>query len=281
MLFYTEKKQQINNPVNHKINTITLITTIQDSLPGILSKNCDDFPPMFHHTSTGKRAAFRIFKRASFTIESALVLPLFLLSSLALFSLLDFYRIYLDETISLCEKAKKTAACAYDPSNSSPLQKLYPDGYLTLSKVVTYRILYAPFPLPAIRVSCYSRVHLWCGYQGTEWDSDSISSYDDMVYVTDYESVYHTSSSCSHLSFQIDQKTLAAAQNSKNQNGAHYDPCEKCIGSGLPRHQVYLTQYGTAYHNSPNCSGLKRSIRLIPQSEVPNLHICSRCEKNS
>lgn len=107
MLFYTEKKQQINNPVNHKINTITLITTIQDSLPGILSKNCDDFPPMFHHTSTGKRAAFRIFKRASFTIESALVLPLFLLSSLALFSLLDFYRIYLDETISLCEKAKK------------------------------------------------------------------------------------------------------------------------------------------------------------------------------
>lgn len=281
MLFYTEKKQQITVPVNHKISNTTLITTIQDSLPGILSKNRDDSPPMLHHTSTGKRAAFHIFKKASFTIESSLVLPLFLLSSLALFSLLDFYRIYIEETISLCEKAKKAAACAYAPDNSSTLQELYPDGYLTLSKVVTYRIPYAPFPLPAIRVPCYSRVHLWCGYQGTEWDSDSISAYDEMVYVTDYESVYHTSSSCSHLSFQIEQKTLAAAQNSKNQSGARYAPCEKCIGSGLPHHQVYLTKHGTAYHNSPNCSGLKRSIRLIPQSEIPDLNICSRCRKNS
>ncbi|HIU74646.1 MAG TPA: hypothetical protein IAC62_02090 [Candidatus Pelethocola excrementipullorum] len=275
MPFYTEKNYLLEKQTSKNSPTIT-----RDSLPGILSQNNDELPPMAHHnSSTDRRAAFYIsLKKASFTVESAFILPLFLLACLAIFSMLDFYRIYVEESVALKENAKKAAMYAYLPGESGSPQGTSDDGYLTLSKMVTYRIPYAPFPLPELRIPCHARVHIWCGYLGNESTSESTGSEEGMVYVTDYESVYHTSSSCSHLDLHIYTETIAAAKKSRNVDGARYHPCEKCIGKGASHEYVYLSQRGTAYHNSLECSGLKRRIRLVSKDQISNLNICSRCQ---
>lgn len=298
MSFYTEKNEihRLHKPKRKQIISIT-----RDSLPGILPRFDDGPAPMAHHqTSTGKRIAFyistkrknllkhlkvlklfSIMRKASFTVESAFILPLFLLSCLAIFSMLDFHRIYIEESMKLRETAKKTAMLSYLPEAAGGLEKLYPDGYLTLSKLVTYQIPYSPFPLPKLQVPCHARVHIWCGYLGSENGSNNNDTGTEMVYVTDYESVYHTSSSCSHLDLHIYTETLSAAKKTTNIDGARYQPCEKCIGKGICHEYVYLSERGTAFHNSLECSGLKRSIHLVSKEQVADLGICSRCQANS
>lgn len=272
--FYTEKRYLV------QIQTKNSPTITRDSLPGVLTQNNDELPPMAHHnSSTDKRAAFYTsLRKASFTVESAFILPFFLLTCLAIFSMLNFYRVYIEESIALKDTAKKAAMYAYYPSESGLPQGASPDGYLTLSKMITYQIPYSPIPLPELRVPCHARVHIWCGYLGNGNTSEGNGSEGGMVYVTDYESVYHTSSSCSHLDLHIYTETLTEAKKAKNTDGAHYHPCEKCMGKGAYHEYVYLSQRGTAYHSSLECSGLKRRIRLVSRDQIGSLSICSRCQ---
>lgn len=272
MPFYTEKKEAMQ-----KRNYLP--STKKYSLPGIQSPNYDELTPRVHPTSTGRRAAFfSSLSHASFTVEAAFILPLFLLTCLSIFSMLDFYRIYVAESVALKEKAQKAAIHAYTPGKSEGLQELYPDGYLVLSKTVRYQIPYSPFPLPKIQVPCHARVHVWCGYMGEDVQSSGRSPDSEMVYVTDYESVYHISSGCTHLDLHIYTKTLNAALQSRNKDGVRYQPCDKCIGEGISHGYVYVTERGTAYHNNLECSGLKRRIRLIKLNDASAQNLCSRCQ---
>lgn len=275
MLFYTEKHSR-NRTAKILQYPYKYFIIIKDSLSNILQKHTGENSPISLRVSTGKRAAFYTLPKASFTVETAIVLPLFLLSVLALFSMLDFYRIYTEERMELIQKAKKTAVYAYMPGDSPSVSDLFPNGYVTLSKIVNYQIPFVPFPLPRLQIACHARVHAWCGYLGTEEEGAPQKS-KEMVYVTDYESVYHTDPSCSHLDLQIFESSLSEARKARNKNGARYAPCEKCIGSGNTHSLVYLSDHGTAYHNSPNCSGLKRTIHLIPLEDTGGLNICSRC----
>ncbi len=92
---------------------------------------------------------------------------------------------------------------------------------------------------------------------------------DEYVYVTDYESVYHTTRTCSYLTLQIQQASLTRAK----ELGLH--PCGFCGESCGD--VVYITEDGRSYHSDIHCSGLKRTVYRRKKSEVGNLKACSRC----
>lgn len=75
-----------------------------------------------------------------------------------------------------------------------------------------------------------------------------------MVYVTDYGTVYHRELSCRYLKLSIRQSGLSEVADLRNESGGKYYPCEKCWKEGAD--PVFLTDDGTRYHQSLNCSAM-------------------------
>ena len=103
----------------------------------------------------------------------------------------------------------------------------------------------------------------------TQNHEDTSEDFEEYVYVTDYESVYHITKTCSHLKLTIHQASHAYAE----KNGYH--PCGFCG----EKHEdiVYVTKEGDSYHSDMNCSGLKRTVHRKKKSEVQGLSACTRC----
>lgn len=97
------------------------------------------------------------------------------------------------------------------------------------------------------------------------------------VYVTPTGQVYHKSPECTYLKLSI--KKIAAQEiiNLRNENGGKYSLCEIC-GKGEDVFEFfYITDYGSRYHISINCSGLKRGILKIKSEDAAGYRPCSRC----
>lgn len=98
---------------------------------------------------------------------------------------------------------------------------------------------------------------------------------EEVVYVTDYGTVYHRRLNCRHLKLTIKQVSAAQVDGLRNENGGRYTPCERCFKGG--GQVVYITSVGNRYHESLNCSGLVRGIRTVLISETGGLPPCSVC----
>lgn len=112
----------------------------------------------------------------------------------------------------------------------------------------------------------------WIGNVSLEQNAQS----DDVwVYITPYGSVYHCDRTCRYLDLSIravSRNSLAALRNA---DGAIYRKCERCRDGG--NGTVYVTDYGTRYHSSLVCEGLKRTIYMVKLSQVGGKKACSKC----
>ena len=115
--------------------------------------------------------------------------------------------------------------------------------------------------------------HKWTGYGA------SVSNEDDerIVYIAEHGTVYHLSTTCSHINPSIKAVDAKEIDNERNQGGGIFKPCEKC----KPQKEgtLFITDYGEKYHSSLSCSGLKRNVRAVKLSEVSGMQCCKKCGK--
>lgn len=122
----------------------------------------------------------------------------------------------------------------------------------------------------------YNRVftRAWTGYDNAatalKGDAD-----EEIVFITPDGTVYHRSRACTYLKLSIVPVDMAFLEHERNEGGAKYYPCEEC--GGTQKSTVYITDYGTRYHSSLQCSKLKRTILAVPISQVGGRGACGKC----
>ena len=258
--------------------------------------------PKYRKEKKKKKAFLHISSKASYTLEMAVVLPL-----VAAFfvSILFFFRVLQVQTqvqAALNYASRKTAvqACVNDvPSPLLATAEVYfrkelkqyaeyqkyvapyaPGASLLMSNMegpeimlcadYTIRLPIALFQIKDVRITQRSVSRKWTGDRETWTETD-------YVYVTEHGTVYHRSRSCRYLDLSIRTAEYAEIGDLRNKSEHKYYACGQCAAKNKHLRQVYITDYGEVYHTSLSCSGLKRTVYLIPISEVGGKGPCSKC----
>lgn len=267
---------------------------------GSLEKNT----PLMTHRNFGRASL-----NASFTVEAALVLPVFLYLTVGTLSFITLMGRAGTLESAIQDTAKQMAVYSYAVKNNggeagslkggvsavyarSRLQK-YTKGlkgfHLSYSAflneneeidlVAAYRVS-SDMPLfsfgnPEILQRGFVRAWTGQDFRKKAGNGNGTTGSKESVYVTENGSVYHKNLNCTHLRLSIRQVSTGAAAGLRNRYGAKYYACSCCkSGTGST---VYITNTGNRYHVSLSCSGLKRTIRSISVSEADNLPPCSKC----
>jgi len=263
-----------------------------------------------HCERTSRCASF--LRKGSLTVEAALAFPLFLFGAIALLHLFLLTQLQAEVGRALTDTARELAqdACLTDLEEglsasviSSVYGKYQVNDYLK-GKAVTaileggsggvsllgsswdpqdskltlrasYRVILPP-GIPGfhkVRITQVKVVRGWTGFGGRQHTGGETG--EEVVYITDYGTVYHCSLDCRHLKLSVRQARLEETASLRNEGGGKYYPCERCWKSGSS--MVFLTEDGNRYHESLNCPGLSRGIHTVLRSEAGGRPPCSVC----
>jgi len=133
-----------------------------------------------------------------------------------------------------------------------------------------------PF-LPGIigRTECIqrSRVRAWTGFG---YDTEGEENKDtEIVYITEYGSVYHITKSCTYLDLSI--VSLPFVEVPVFYGGREYTECSLCMLDSLET--IYVTETGERFHWDLSCRTLRRRIYEVPIENAGGYRPCSRCGK--
>ncbi len=254
-----------------------------------------------------------LWQKGSLTAESAVVLPVFFLAVVCLVSMLDLYRTEILLQSALSEAAKELGMYAYcveddrdspvgavtqavciaygtkkvreelqdadligiDPKDMLLLESDYEEEMVSLKAVFFYRCPIPFFRSFPVKIQVLGQARAWTGYHGKKYGNGAA---EEIVYVTDWESVYHTSRDCTHIQLKIQAVSSLDAQERTNEYGNPYQPCGKCCSGGKVNGTVYITTSGDCYHSSRTCQGLTRHVHAVKKSETETMRICTRCK---
>ena len=150
-----------------------------------------------------------------------------------------------------------------------------PDSEGMIDLIVVYKMKnpFLPGNFAVVEYVQRSRIRAWTGYSYYEEGSEDESA--EIVYVTEYGSVYHVTRNCTHLDLSIictPYLGLPVIYNGKN-----YIECSFCMGGiGI---DIYVTETGDRFHWNISCRGLRRTIYEIPIEQAGEYRPCSRCGK--
>lgn len=119
------------------------------------------------------------------------------------------------------------------------------------------------------------------GAHPARWNNsnDNINN-DDVVFISKNASnsgVYHLSEFCTYLRHKLNEVTEKDAK--KEHTVCSY--CKLKFSDVKNKNKVYITQYGDSYHYSNNCPIIYAYIKKVLKSSVPDMHCCSKCDKES
>ena len=250
------------------------------------------FPPEDQRAS---RCAFKKekenWRRGSMTVEAALVFPFFLMAVVAFLYLFFLLELYTETGRMLTDQAKKQAVTAYltgggtgdgieDSLVSAGLSSLpgvkcrWDSDTSILTLQASHRVQLPPGLgwFHPVEITQKKTVRGWTGFSGRR--GSRAGQMEQVVYVTDYGTVYHRELGCRYLHVSVRQESLAHTESLRSNDGSRYYPCERCWKEGSSL--VYLTEEGNRYHQNLNCPGLSRGIRSVLLSETV-LPPCSLC----
>lgn len=261
--------------------------------------------------------SFSLLKKASLSIEAAFVVPLFLFGIITILSSVEVLRMQSNVTMALHQSGKELAiyGYAYDKLETGEAGKELLAGITTsinvthevkkelgkdaiakaienngvtcikseimkndmIDLVVAYQMtpIFSMVPIRSFTMANRCRMRAWTGYDNTKAIDNKNT--EEMVYITETGSVYHRNRNCSHLTLSIRTCSIDDVFDMRNEDGSKYYPCEEC--GYCAEGTVYITDSGNRYHSSITCSGLKRTIRAIPISQVGARTPCLRCGK--
>ncbi len=117
--------------------------------------------------------------------------------------------------------------------------------------------------------------HAWVGYDpGSHRGAGENQQF---VYIAETGTVYHLERDCTYLDLSVRSVDRGDLLSLRNEGGGNYYECEICGDKGGST--CYITNFGSRYHSSPVCSGLKRTVfRILLEKAVENKqHACSKC----
>ena len=283
---------------------------------GFLSK-CKD-----HLYLLGKMSLFTAFSgKGSITVETAAVLPLFLLCFLSLSVFFQTLHIQSRADLSLMQSAREMAVLQYGAETggtdrqevTAAVGTVYAQGKLLLTCSPTYQkqkgIVPAGMGMPVSRkqsgreestteqalIALQTRFQVkpifsltrgqliqgraagaarpWIGGTGVSGE-ERLSG--DMVYRTEYGTVYHTDPDCTYLQPSVSVCPARELGSRRNADGEIYRGCELCGAAQSVGGNVFITGTGNRYHTDLGCSALKRMIYSVPKEEAEGA-FCSKC----
>lgn len=247
--------------------------------------------------------------RGSITLEMVVVLPLFI--SFIVFFLFLFRVLFVQESMeeALVYASRTLAVTCYEecPQDQKSQAQLLAEARILLQKGLKehecpmhfirgnvagislltsqlagdHVILRASYEMkmPCVLLGDYCFHFTQC-VESRKWIGDvsleqNTQSDDTWVYITPYGSVYHCDRACRYLDLSIRAVSRSSLPTLRNADRAIYRKCERCHGKG--NGTVYVTDYGTRYHSSLACEGLKRTIYMVKLSQVGGQKACSKC----
>lgn len=207
-------------------------------------------------------------KKASLTVEAAMVLPLFFLTMVTMISFMDLYKLQTEHLSKLCQNAKDAGMYAYAVSGGTE--------EITLPDVYSYKPVAGIIPLPAKWNYNSVKVHAWTGASWEE-TSDPNESPGENGLCDSFRNGIPQEPGRSHLKLSVSRISGSEVSSKRNDSGEKYYACESCSKGQKPGSYVYITKSGNRFHNDRTCSGLKRTVRLVKESKAANLSVCKRC----
>ena len=209
------------------------------------------------HKSCTERASVPAFRREGIlTIEAAICITFFMLASLSLLALFQTTAAFSKKQMSLVETARK--------------QSVYVRAEDKVHIDFSYDLKPSLLTLADVKIPIHHEVYIksWTGYEHVKTEDENLQE-KRIYYVTDFESVYHTTRDCTHLKLSVHMVS------GKGSAGSVYTPCEKCGKRTNISGNYYVTEEGRRYHTSLSCPGLKRTIYVV--TDIYGLSPCSRC----
>ena len=248
---------------------------------------------------------------ASVTVEAVFCIPLFFYAAVCLIWMLEIRAIQTSVRCGMQEAGKRLAEEVYEipvliPSrleagvvNAVGRERLdrslvvdgseglhcegsymFPgSGIMELKVSYEVRLPFSVFMVPPLKYRESMRIKGWNGYV-----RQSFSEITDrtIVYITENGVVYHRDSHCTYLEPSVRMVQAEDLDGLRNESQAKYYPCERCMRGavdGSMHGAVYISDYGSRYHSTLGCSGLKRRVYAVPISEVRGKGACSKCGK--
>ena len=247
----------------------------------------DAFPDLGHSVFSQKNLSTEKASRCTFegcegslTAEAALAFPLVLFALTALVYLFPFFLKQTQVSRALTEQARGLAQSAYltetwldTELTGAGLTGIGRDGELVVQDSYVVNLPPGLSWIGPVWVTQKKTVRGWIGFQGRT-GIENLEE-DDLVYVTEYGTVYHRSLECRHLRLSITKTNLEEVKQLRSTDGGKYTACEYCGEKTV--YWLYVTQDGDRYHSTLQCQGLVRKIRTVPFSEVGGRLPCSVC----